>query len=210
LHGDFDGSAGAEEEGRPSDDAYVSESRCGAPGSVAQLRFEVFGVLDGADFDVGLAAGFVAAEAGDPDFAVADHGTFGVDEEGVVFLFEDGVLNVGGDDAVVVLDELLFGFDGEGFFAGVDLDGVVDEFSDSGGVVFGDGLLEIGKDLVDFGVVANGEIDGFVVVGGGLGRGEVEGDNRGGDEEETREVGADGHSISFRASRVVSRTDYRS
>jgi hypothetical protein len=138
---------------------------------VPWLRFQVFGVLDGADFDVGLFAGFVAAEAGDPDFAVADHGTFRVDEEIVIFLFVDGGSDVRGDDAVVVLDELFFVFDGEGFFAGVDLDGVVDEGCDGGGVVFGDGLLEVGEDLVDFGVVADGEIDGFVVVGWGRGLG---------------------------------------
>ena len=143
----------------------------GPPDSVARLGFEVFGVLDGADFDVGLFAGFVAAEAGDPDFAVADHRALGVDEEGVVFLFEDGVLNVVGDDAVVVVDELFFVFDGEGFFAGVDLDGVVDEGGDGGGVVFGYGLLKCGEDLLDADVVADGEIDGFVVVGGGDGLG---------------------------------------
>ena len=138
---------------------------------MGRLRVEVFGVLNGADFDVGLFAGFVAAEAGDPDFAVADHSAFGVDEEGVVFLFEDGVLNVVGNDAVVVVDELFFVFDGEGFFAGVDLDGVVDESGDGGGVVFGYGLLEFGEDLLDADVVADGEIDGFVVVGGGDGLG---------------------------------------
>ena len=31
----------------------------------------------------------------------------------------------------------------KGYFAGVDLDGVVDEGGDGGGVVFGDGLLEL-------------------------------------------------------------------
>ena len=129
---------------------------------MGRLRVEVFGVLNGADFDVGLFAGFVAAEAGDPDFAVADHGSFGVDEEILVFLLEDGVLNVVGDDVVVVLDEGLLVFDGEGFFAGVDFDGVVDERSYGGGVVFGDGLLELGEDGVDSGVVADGEVDGFV------------------------------------------------
>ena len=113
--------------------------RVGHP--VLWLGFQVFGVLDGADFDVGLFAGFVAADAGDPDLAVADHGSLGVDEEVFVFLFEDGVLNVVGEDAVVVLDEGFFVFDGEGFFAGVDLDWVVDEGGDGGGVVFGDGLL---------------------------------------------------------------------
>ena len=87
------------------------------------LGFEVFGVLDGADFDVGLFAGFVAAEAGDPDFAVADHGSLGVDEEVFVFLFEDGVLNVVGDDAVVVLDEGFFVFEVKGCLPGLTLMG---------------------------------------------------------------------------------------
>ena len=54
------------------------------------IGFEVFGVLDSADFDVGLFAGVVAAEAGDPYFAVADHGALVVDEEVVVLLLEDG------------------------------------------------------------------------------------------------------------------------
>jgi len=123
---------------------------------VSGLWLQVFGVLDGADFDVGLFAGFVSAEAGDPDLAVADHGPLRVDEEGFVFLFEDGVLNVGCDDAVVVLDEGLLVFDGEGLFAGVDLDGVVDEGGDGRGVVFGDGLLKLSEDLVDFDMVADG------------------------------------------------------
>ena len=131
------------------------------------LGFEVFGVLDGADFDVGLFAGFIAAEAGDPDLAVANHGSLGVDEEVFVFLFEDGVLNVLGDDAVVVLDEGLLIFDGEGFFARVDLDGVVDKVSDGGRVVFGDGLLKLGEELLDLDVISDGEINGFVESGGG-------------------------------------------
>jgi len=125
-------------------------------GHPSALGFEVFGVLDGADFDVGLFAGFVAAEAGDPDLAVADHGSLGVDEEGFVFLFEDGVLNVVGEDAVVVFDEGLLVFDGEGLFAGVDFDGVVDEGGDGGGVVTGDGLLQRGEDLLDLDVAADG------------------------------------------------------
>ncbi len=108
---------------------------------------EVFGVLDGADFDVGLFAGFVAAEAGDPDLAVADHGSLGVDEEVFVFLFEDGVSMSWVMMSVVVFDEGLLVFDGEGLFAGVDLDGVVDERGYGGGIVFGDGLLEVGEDL---------------------------------------------------------------
>jgi hypothetical protein len=92
-----------------------------------------------------LFAGFVAAEAGDPDFAVADHGSLGIDEEAFVFLFEDGVLNVVGDDAVVVLDEGLLVFYGEGLFAGIDFDGVVDEGGDGGRVVTGDRLLQLSE-----------------------------------------------------------------
>ena len=129
---------------------------------VLWLGFEVFGVLDGADFDVGLFAGFVAAEAGDPDLTVADHGSLGVDEEVFVLLLEDGVLNVVSDDVVVVFDEGLLVFDGEGFFAGVDLDWVVDEGGDSSSVVFSDGLLQRGEDLLDSDVVADGKIDGLV------------------------------------------------
>jgi len=109
-----------------------------------------------------LSAGFVAAEAADPDLAVADHGSLRVDEEVFVFLFEDGGLDVLSDDVVVVLDEGFFVFDGEGFFAGVDLDGIVDEGGDGGGVVFGNWRLELGEELVNFDVIANGEIDGLV------------------------------------------------
>ena len=101
-------------------------------------------------------AGFVAAEAGDPDLAAADHGSLGVDEEVFVFLLEDGVLNVVGDDAIVILDEGLLIFYGEGLFAGVDLDGVVDEGGDGGGVVTGDGLLQMGQELLDLDVIADG------------------------------------------------------
>ena len=72
---------------------------------------------------------------------------------------------------VVVFDEGFFVFDVGGPVAGVDLDGVVDESGDGGGVVFGDGLLEVGDDLVDAGVVSDGVIDGFVVVGWGDGLG---------------------------------------
>ena len=64
--------------------------------------------------------------------------------------------DVVGDDAVVVFDEGLLVFDGEGFFAGVDLDGVVDEGGDGGGIVFGDGLLERREELLDFDVIADG------------------------------------------------------
>jgi hypothetical protein len=171
---------------------------------ILRLGFQVFGVLDRADFDVGLFAGFVAAEAGDPDFAVADHGALGVDEEVVVGLFEDGVLNVVSDDAVVVIDEGLLVFDNEGPVAGVDLDGVVDEGGDGGGVVFGDGLLKCGEDLMDLGVVSDGEIDGFIVVGwgDGLGRSRDCRDKNGCGEEEPCEVDAHGHSVSLVASRA--------
>jgi len=100
-----------------------------------------------------------------------EHDALRVDEESFVFLLEDGVLNVVGDDAIVVFDEGFFVFDGEGLFARVDLDGVVDKVSDGGRVVFGDGLLKLGEELLDLDVIADGEIDGFVVVGwgGGLG-----------------------------------------
>lgn len=120
------------------------------------LGFEVFGVLDGADFDVGLFAGLIAAEAGDPDFTVANHGSLGVDEEVFVLLLEDGGRDVLCDDAIVVFDECLLVFDGEGLFAGVDLDGVVDEGGDSRNVVFRDGLLQRGEHLLDLDVAANG------------------------------------------------------
>jgi hypothetical protein len=167
-------------------------------GSGLWLRFEVLGVLDGADFDVGLFAGFVAAEAGDPDLAAADHGSLRVDEEVFIFLFEDGVLNVVGDDAVVVLDEGLLVFDGEGSFAWVDLDGVIDEGGDSGGVVFGDGLLQRGEDLLDLDVVADGQIDGLVESGERRGRGLSGGEGWwqecAGDQDYACELSADGHS----------------
>ena len=87
------------------------------------LGLQVFGVLDGADFDVGLFAGFVAAEAGDPDFAVADHGSLRVDEEVFVFLFEDGGCDVVGDDAVVVFDEGFSFLTVNGFLPGLTLMG---------------------------------------------------------------------------------------
>jgi hypothetical protein len=166
------------------------------------LRFEVFGVLDGADFDVGLFAGLVAAEAGDPDFAVADHGSLRVDEKVFVFLLEDGVLNVVGDDAVVVLDEGLLVFDGEGPFAGVDLDGVVDEGGHCCSVVFGDGLLQRGEELLDLDVVSDGEIDGLVERGegslGGLSGAEVRLEECAGNQCEGCELSADGHSVSVK------------
>ena len=140
-------------------------------------------------------AGFVAAEAGDPNLAVADHGTLGVDEEIFVFLFEDCVFYVVREDTVVVFYELFLIFDGKGLFAGIDLDGVVDEGGYCGGVMFRDGLLELGEDCMDLGVVAYGEVNGFVEVGeGGLGEAGSSHEGKGGDE---CEVGADGHSVSI-------------
>jgi hypothetical protein len=140
------------------------------PKAELDRRREVVGVLNGADFDVGSFAVLVKADAGNPDLAFADHGSLGVDEEGVVLLFEDGVVDLRGDDAVVVFDEGLAIFDGEGMFAGVDLDRVVDERGDTGWVVIGDGALQVGEDLVDLDVVADGLVDGFVELrGAGLG-----------------------------------------
>lgn len=103
-------------------------------------------------------------------------------------MFEDGVGDVGRDDAVVVFDEGLLIFDREGMFAGVDLDGVVDEHGDAGGVMAGDRSLEIGEDLVDFDVVAYGLVDGFVEVGGaGLGAAGCGREKRDGKEDEAGE-----------------------
>lgn len=107
-------------------------------------------------------AGFVPAEAANPDLTVADHGSFRVDEEIFVLLFEDGVLDVGCDDVVIGFYEGLFVFDGEWLSARVDLDGVMDEGGYGGCVVFCYGLLECGEDSVDSGMVADGEVDGFV------------------------------------------------
>jgi hypothetical protein len=131
------------------------------------LRFEVFGVLNCADLYVGVLAIFVEAEACDPYFTVAEHNSLRVDEESVIFLLEDDVGDVMGNDAVVVLDEGLRGFDGQGTFAGVDLDGIVDQGCDGGGIVLGDGLLKVSEELVNFDVASDGEVDGFVEVGSG-------------------------------------------
>jgi hypothetical protein len=70
--------------------------------------------------------------------------------------------------------------------------------------VFGDGLLKGGEDLVDPGVVSDGEIDGFVVVGWGDGLrwSRSCGDKNGDGEEESCEVDAHGHSVSLVASRA--------
>ena len=119
--------------------------------------------MDGADPDVGLFAGIVEAEACDPDLAVAEHGSLVVDEEVFVLLSLDDGSDGGGDDAVVVGDEGLRRSDSEWFGAGVDLDGVVDEGGYNGGIVFGYGLLKVGDELVDLGVVSEHGVDGFVV-----------------------------------------------
>jgi hypothetical protein len=173
------------------------------------LRFKVFGVLDGADFDVGLFAGFVAAESGDPDLAVADHGSLRVDEEVFILLFEDGVGDVVGDDGVVVLDEGLLVFDHEGLLARVDLDRVVDEDGDSGRVVFGNAFLKLGEGIADPDVVADGQVDGFVECEGagglGLSGGEVCREESASDQQEDCELGADGHSISVKRFEVSCR-----
>jgi len=131
------------------------------------LWFEVCCVLDCADLYIGALAVFVLAKAGDPDLAVAEHDALRVDEESVIFLLEDDVGDVVGDDAVVVLDEGLGGFDGYWTLAGVDLDGIVNEGGDGGWVVLSDGLLEVGEELLNFDVASDGEVDGFVEVGGG-------------------------------------------
>ena len=69
------------------------------------------------------------------------------------------------DDAVVVFDESLRGFNGGGVFAGVDLNGVVDEGSDGGGIVLSDGSLKVGEEMFDLDVTSDREINGFVQVG---------------------------------------------
>ena len=135
----------------------------------ALLRLEVFGVLDGADFYVGVFAIFVEAESGDPDFAVTEHDALRVDEESFVFLLKDYVGDVVRDDAVVVFDESLWGLNSDGVLAGVDLDGVVDEGSDGGRIVLRNGCLKVDEEAFDLDVTSDGEIDGFVQVGrGGL------------------------------------------
>ena len=138
------------------------------------LWFEVFRVLDGADFYVGVFAVFVEAEARDPNLAVTEHDSLRVHEESFVFLLEDYVGDVVCDDAVVVFDESFWGFDGDGVFARVDLDGVVNEGSDGGSVVFRNGCLKVGEETFDLDVTSDGEIDGFVQVGQGVLRGAVD------------------------------------
>lgn len=136
-----------------------------------RLWLEIFGVLDGADFYLGVFAVFVEAESGDPNFAVAQHDALRVDEESFVFLLEDYVGDVGGDDAVVVFDESLRGLNGDRVFAGVHLDGVVDEGRDGGSIVLRNGCLKLGEEMFDLDVTSDGEIDGFVQVGGSSLRG---------------------------------------
>ncbi len=102
------------------------------------------GGLDGADFDVGVFAGVVGAEAGDPDFAVAEHRSLIVDEEVFVLLILDDGGNVGGDDGVVVFDEGFGSVDVDGFAVELDSDGVVDEGGYCGWIARGYGLLEAG------------------------------------------------------------------
>ena len=140
----------------------------------ALLRLEVFGVLDGADFYVGVFAIFVEAESGDPDFAVTEHDALRVDEESFVFLLKDYVGDVVGDDAVVVFDESFRGLNSDGMFAGVDLDGIVDEVSDGGSIVLRNGCLKVGEETFDFDVTSNGEIDGLVQVSRGGLRGAID------------------------------------
>ena len=144
------------------------------------------GGLDGLDFDVVLLAGFVAADAGDPDLSAAEHGSLGVDEEVFVFLPLDDGGDGGGDDAVVVFDEGLGGAD-EGLTAVEGgPEGVGDEGGYGGGVMFSDGLLEGDHDLLELGVVAEHGVDGLVDVrgGGGLGGSGDEEEEKDGDQGE--------------------------
>jgi hypothetical protein len=165
---DFDRSSRGQECDHRLDHAHISKSRYGEPKFA--LGFKVFGVLDGANFDVGVLAVLVEAEAGDPDLAVADHDSLRVDEEGVVLLLVDGVCDIGRNDAVVVLDEFFRVFDGDGVFAWVDLDGVVNERRYGSSIVLRDRSLEVGKESLNLDVISDGEIDGFIEIGwAGLG-----------------------------------------
>lgn len=110
--------------------------------------------LDGADLDVGRFAGIVHAEAGDPDFTAAEHGSLVVDEEVFVFLILYDGCDVRGDDAVVVFDEGVCVIQVGGFAVELDSNWVVDEGGYGGGIVFGYGLLKIGDELTDFGVIS--------------------------------------------------------
>jgi len=81
--------------------------------------------------------------------------------------------------------------------AGVDLDGVVNKGSDGGGVVLGNGLLEIGEELLNFDVTSDGEVDGFVEVdGGGLRDAEDREEKDAGDKDQLCESSAEVHSVS--------------
>ena len=103
-----------------------------------------------------------------------------------------------GDDAIVILDELLFVFDGEGFFARVDLDGVMDKCGDGRCIVLGDGRLKLDEEIVNLDVVADGEVDGLVESGGGGGLSGVDSwqKERAGNQNEACKLGAGDHSIS--------------
>ena len=153
--------------------------------------------MDGADFDVGVFAGVAGAEAGDPDFALAEHGSLIVDEEAFVFLILDDGGYVGRDDVVVVLDEGFWCVEVGGFAVKLDLDGVVDEGGYGGGIVFGYGLLEVGDELMDLGVgvVADHGVDGFVYIGwvGGAALRESVRDQEAGQDEKARQLGSEFH-----------------
>jgi hypothetical protein len=120
--------------------------------------------LDGADFDFGVFAGVGDAVAGDPYFAVAEHGSLVCDKEVFVLLVLDDGCYIGCDDVVVVFDEGLFVFDVGRLAVEFYLDGVVDESGYGGGIVFGDGLLEVGDELMDAGVVSEDGVDGLVYI----------------------------------------------
>lgn len=158
--------------------------------------------MDGADFNIGVFAGVIGAEACDPDFAVAEHGALIVDEEAVVFLILDDGGDIGRDDVVVVLNERFRSVDLGGFAVELDADGVVDEGGDGGGVARGYGLLEVGDELADLGVgvVADHGVDGFVYAGrviGWLGGGatlrESVRDQKAGQDEEDFRLGSESH-----------------
>ena len=110
--------------------------------------------MDGSDLDVRRLAGIVGAEASDPDFAFAEHGSLIVDEEVFVLLILNDAYDVGGDDVVVVFDEGFWIIQVGWLAVELYFNGVVDESGNGGGIVFGHGLLEIGDELTDFGVVS--------------------------------------------------------
>ena len=100
--------------------------------------------MDGANLDVGWFASIVHAEAGDPDFTVAEHGSLIVDEEVFVLLILDDGCDVRGDDTVVIFDEGFCVIQIGGLAVELYFNGVVDERGYGGGIVFSHGLLEIG------------------------------------------------------------------